>query len=230
MKWVLVRFALEQIALYKYLRSRLASACVITRSKRPSFFSTSLLQHTPSLWWFLFSKHGTGMSLLESAPFRAAVQQYWPALPAWAGFKPATQRAEPLHHVICPGSHQGQCPIFFCFCSFSPFQLVPVTIFLQGSQLPSRGGCLEDQVWPLEAWCHAVWLGVVELPVRVRALQLAQDVLLNEDIQITLGLEVPQCCRGVREAKLGLLLWKSFKKESFWKTGLVSPLFLSVHC
>ena len=90
MKWVLVRFALEQIGLYKYLRSGLASACVITRSKRPSFFSTSLLQHTPSLWWFLFSKHGTGMSLLESAPFRAAVQQYWPALPAWAGFKPAT--------------------------------------------------------------------------------------------------------------------------------------------
>lgn len=74
---------------------------------------------------------------------------------------------------------------------------------------------MEDQVWPLEARCHAVWLGVVELPVRERALQLAQDVLLNEDIQITLGLEVPQCCRGVREAKLGLLLWKSFKKESF---------------
>lgn len=37
-----------------------------------------------------------------------------------------------------------------------------------------------DQVWPLRAWCHAVWLGVVELPVRERALQLAQNVFLSK--------------------------------------------------
>lgn len=36
-----------------------------------------------------------------------------------------------------------------CFCSFSCFQPIPVVILLQGSQLPSFEGYLEEHIWPM---------------------------------------------------------------------------------
>lgn len=76
-----------------------------------------------------------------------------------------------------------------CFCLFNCFQPVPVLILLQGPQLPSCEGYLEEHIWPVEAWSRIVSLGVVELLGREGLLygegtgliwRLAQVVLLNK--------------------------------------------------
>lgn len=63
-------------------------------------------------------------------------------------------------------------------------------ILLQGSRLPSRGGCFEDQLWPVERGLvlHSVTWGsgaASKRGVTGLVLQLAQDVLLNKPDTIT---------------------------------------------
>lgn len=60
----------------------------------------------------------------SSSPFRKALPLYEYTLWLWREFVSA--------HLI----------------AFNP---IPVIILLQGSRLPSCGGCLEDQLWPVEA-------------------------------------------------------------------------------